>query len=114
MDWPLAGAGAARFRIGCLDVTLVAVYFPVKPQGLVHWRSYEQTSAQLAGWISEELGQIATRSTPIVATDLNDGLGMDKEGFIESSTLGDLCARSRIGFMVMRSASLVSESWACG
>ena len=68
--------GALRVRQEGHDYTLLGAYFPPRC-GPVD--EYKSTVLRLASWVEQVLRETPRRSVPVLAVDLNDGVGMEHQ-----------------------------------
>ena len=73
----IAGRGlAVRAANGFCDVTAICVYFPPSPRDKSKIPVYRETCREIASWLSAVLCKVPASSTPVLYTDLNDGMGL--------------------------------------
>ena len=96
-DAALRGRGGGlRIRTNDLDIFAGGAYYPVRRTEAEYQDVIEKTSQQLTAWAEKTISSLPTRTTPLLAIDLNDGLGVRSNGtgdpvcFIDSPHVGDI------------------------
>ena len=70
-------AGLVRNCNGDVDHSIFALYFPPRPRvrGSREFSVYTKIVSDILKWVDWQLCRLPKRTTPLVCTDLNDGLG---------------------------------------
>ena len=70
---------AIRVKNSTMDMLVLVAYFPPQPTRSDQRKRYLHIVGQTAGWM-QEVTRTGARTTPVLAFDLNDGLGVSKVG----------------------------------
>ena len=73
-------AAFLRFKAIGSDFALIGAYYPPKPNTKSAVSVYTKTCEKITDWLRETIGNLPATCTPIIAVDLNDGIGKTKNG----------------------------------
>ena len=71
---------AVRLKSGFFDLLPMSVYFPPKPTKKAQLKGYQSAVKKIVNWMDEVLSKIPAGCTPLIYTDLNDGVGLQSAG----------------------------------
>lgn len=78
---PIPGRGVAAHVKGWhRDLLLICLYFPVCPVSALQFPAYAATVGKMVQWTESLLSGCGRACTPIIMTDLNDGMGIERVG----------------------------------
>ena len=69
-----------RFKALGSDFAFIGAYYPPKPNTKSAFPVYKKTCKKITDWLRETIGNLPATCTPVIAVDLNDGMGKTKMG----------------------------------
>ncbi|CAK0831696.1 unnamed protein product, partial [Prorocentrum cordatum] len=91
-------AGAVELHRGQLRLRLIVAYFPPRPNGAGHHQRWKAGCRRLWSWVLQTLTAAPARVTPILFTDLRQGLGRRSRHLYTDNAIGSYHASDETEF----------------
>ena len=73
-------AAYLRFKARGGDFAIIGAYYPPKPGSKNSVSIYKKSCERITDWLGEVISNLPADCTPLIAVDLNDGMGKTKNG----------------------------------